>query len=308
MSEKEEKKVQEEIDTKPEEKVENVAENNGVEEMSEKDVNTIEEKNEKVEEKVAENVETSKKKEKKAINALKIFYKPAEAIKTAVKHNYWKSGLIFLLVYFLVVGVLSAFQVVQVRFASYDAQVDYLEEKLDQAEENYSKRGTTYYKVLVENYEERLDEVKSNKWSIFKDIELYLSMIKNFAVSLASTVIRILLLILFLFVIGKIFTKQGKFSQIIAGVGLSVNVYYINLIVLPLLAKFPLMGSVSALASVVSAFVLVLLYLVFKNTFEADEDKSAIGAFLSMALVILVTTFVADGFTFVSGIIEKIFA
>jgi len=302
MSENEEKKVQEEVEEKIDGKVTETAEEINGETEDKKAVDSVEKKEE-----VTEKKEESKK-EKKSINALKIFYKPAEAIKTAVKNNYWKSGLVFLLVYFLVVGVLSAFQVIQVRLASYDAQIDYVEEKLEQAEENYRKRGTTYYRALVENYEERLDEVKSNKWSIFKDIELYLLMIKDFAVSLASTLVRILLLILFLFVIGKILTKQGTFSQVVAGVGLAVNVYYINLIVLPLLAKFPLLGSVSALASVVSAFVLVLLYFVFKNTFEAGEDKSAIGAFISMALVVLITTFVSDGFTFVSGVIEKIFA
>lgn len=251
----------------------------------------------------AENAEVKAEKVvKKSINALKIFYKPVEAVRTAVRNNYWKSGLIFIAFYIFIAAISAGFQTVDIWLSKFDYQIEYYEEKVDE----YQKEDTTYYKMLAEKYEERLKEAKIEKWSSLKDIELYLAMIKASAYMFIYVFARLGLYVLLLFAAGRILTKQGKLSQVVAGVGISVNVYYINLIVLPLIAKIPLLGSLSALSSIVSAFVLFLLYFVFKETFETDDEKSAIGAFAAVAVVTLILAFLGDGIEFVQEIIAKL--
>lgn len=251
----------------------------------------------------AENFEVKEEKNvNKPINALKIFYKPVEAVKTAVKNNYWKSGLIFIAVYIFAVAILTGLQTAEAWLLRFDYQIEYYEEKVDE----YKKEDSSYYKMLTEKYEERLKEAKNEKWSSFKDIELYLTMIKASGTMFIYVFARLGLLILLLFAAGRIFTKHGKFSKVVAGVGLSVNVYYISLIVLPIVAKIPLLGSFAALSSVVSAFALFLFYIVFKETFETDDEKSAIGAFAAIAVVTLILAFLGEGIEFVQEIIAKL--
>ncbi|MBP3285210.1 MAG: YIP1 family protein [Clostridia bacterium] len=305
MGENEETKLQEGVENKAEEKAESAAENKTTEKVEENKAEEKKEKKEENQEKQAE-VKKKEKKEKKPINALKIFYKPEEAVKTAVKNNYWKSGLIFLFIYFLIVGMVSTLQFVQVKLSGYDFSIKYAQERLDKAKENYRERQTTYNRLQVEKYEETLNEVRKSKWENFADFEFYLSMGGKFVTSAVTAFIRILLLIALLYAIGKLMKGQGKFSQVVAGVGVSVNIYYISLILLPLLAKIPFLSSVSVLGSVVSALFLVLIYFAFKNTFELDEDRSVIGAVLAMAIMVLIIAFVSDGFTFVSDVVKKV--
>jgi len=239
-----------------------------------------------------EEIDVGEKKEKKVWNIALFFQRPVEAIQKVVKNNCWKSGIVFILIYLLIAGLVSSFQFVQVKLASYDAAIDYAKERLEQAEDNYRTYATSYYKAQVEIYKENLSSARTGKWKNFADFDFYSDIAENFSTVVSASAIRFVLLIVILFVVGKVLNGQGKFSQIVAGVGLSVNVYYISLIILPLLANIPYLSSFSALTGIVGSLFFLLVYFVFQSTFEFEESKSVIWTFVSMLITVFLTNLI----------------
>ena len=296
------------VEKQNEEVIENKEDEKNESEQVEKD--DVEMKDDNVQEVVEEETkETNKHREKPERASLKnirlFVHKPIEAIKNAVKSDHWKSGLVCILLYLVVVGLVSCFQFVQVKLSSYDAAIDYAKERLEQAEEDYKAYATSYYKAQVDVYKENLNTVRRNKWKNFADFDFYADITENVSAVVAASGIRFALLIVVLFVVGKMLNGTCKFSQIVAGIGLAVNVQYISLIILSLLAKIPYLSSLAALTGIVGSLFFLLVYFVFQAAFDFEESKSVIWTFVSMLITVFLTNLILYSDVWTSNTISQ---
>jgi len=332
------------IEENKDEKVENKAEetNNEIKEVEEKKQEEVENKNEEVEEEKSEEIKNkaeedeekkedkesendsntvssdeekdkseseeavADKNEKKVSKFIAFLQNPVDAVKNVVKNNSWKSGLAFLLLYLFIVGLVSSFQFAEIKLASYDVAINYAKERLENAEENYRVHPTSYYKTQVEVYKETLSEARSEKWKNFVDFDFYVDIAKTFGMAVLASTIRFALLMVILFVVGKVLNGQGKFSQIVAGVGWSANVYYISLIILPLLAQVPYLSSLEGLTGIVGSLFFLLIYFVFQSTFDFDENKSLIWTFVSMLITVFLVNLILYSETWTSSVTNNL--
>ena len=112
-------------------------------------------------------------------------------------------------------------------------------------------------------------------------------------------------MIVVLFVVGKMLNGTCKFSQIVAGIGLAVNVQYISLIILPILAKIPYLSSLAALTGIVGSLFFLLVYFVFQDAFEFEESKSVIWTFVSMLITVFLTNLILYSDVWTSNTINQ---
>ena len=106
--------------------------------------------------------------------------------------------------------------------------------------------------------------------------------------------ITLALLVVILFVMGKVFNGNGSFTGLIAGVGLATSIYLISVLVLPLLAKIPHMDFLSYLIPAFNYIFALLVYIAFTASFDFDTDKSVWAILVAFAIAMLISGLIGE--------------
>lgn len=238
------------------------------------------------------------------------FMHPASAVKEAVKNNSFKVGLICMLIYILVLGIIGLVNAVEARLTPYKYQIKYANEELDNANKNLEKykkdleknKDDDYYKSRVEDAKERVEdakdnikEIKSERLDQFKKGDTYKDIIKIAWNRMFDPLITLALLVVILFVMGKVFNGNGSFPGLIAGVGLATSIYLISVLVLPLLAKIPHMDFLLYLIPAFNYIFALLVYVAFTASFNFDTDKSVWAVLVAFAIAMLISGLISEG-------------
>jgi len=246
-----------------------------------------------------------------AFSSMKNFFlHPASAVKEAVKNNSFKVGLICMLIYILVLGIIGVVNGVEARLTPYKYQIKYAKEDLEDANKDLEKakkdleknKDDEFYKERVENAKERVEdekdnikEIKSERFDQFKKLDTYKAILKTAWNRMFDPLVTLALLIIILFVMGKVFNGNGSFTGLIAGVGLATSIYLISVLVLPLIAKIPHLDIVNYLIPAFNYIFALLVYVAFTSTFDFDTDKSVWAVLTAFAVAMLISGLIGEG-------------
>ena len=236
-----------------------------------------------------------------------IFINPLKAIKDAISNKRWVNGLIYILIFSLISGVTSVVSYAWNELEYYNSQIQYAKEDYKEAEEEYeeakanyllndsyyNERSVGWAESALETAEGRLETAKENRMERLTSFSFITGVIVQFVKEFITPILTVLIIALLLLAVGKIFKGNGTFTQALAGVGLSYNIKYLSAMVLPLLAKIPLIGWIfSAASSGITAIFGVYIYLVAKETFEIDENRTTLAVFLGVWIAALISRIV----------------
>ena len=227
------------------------------------------------------------------------FLHPASAVKEAVKNNSVKVGLICMLIYILVLGIIGIVNSVESELSYHSKRIENAKEYLEEAKEDLkdnedSEYMKEYYEGNVESAQKSLDEAKEDRNDLLKDKKFYTGIIKSAWNRMFDPLITLALLIVILYVMGKVFNGNGSFTGLIAGVGLATSIYLISVLVLPLLAKIPHLDFLTYLIPAFNYIFALLVYIAFTASFDFDSDKSVWAVLTAFAIAMLISGLVGE--------------
>ena len=222
------------------------------------------------------------------------FMHPASAVKEAVKNNSFKVGLICMLIYILVLGIIGLVNSVESSLSWQNKMIKEYQEDLKEAKDDLKEHKDDefmkdYYEERVESTQKTLDKAKKERNELFTDGDFYKGLIKSAWNRMFDPLITLALLVVILFVMGKVFNGNGSFTGLIAGVGLATSIYLISVLVLPLLAKIPHMDFLTYLIPAFNYIFALLVYVAFTASFNFDSDKSVWAVLVAFAIAMLIS-------------------
>jgi len=227
------------------------------------------------------------------------FLHPASAVKEAVKNNSFKVGLICMLIYILVLGIIGLVNSVESSLSwknelIKDYQEDLKEAKEDLKEHKDDEYMKDFYQERVDSAQKSLDKAKKDRNELFTDGDFYKGLIKSAWNRMFDPLITLALLVVILFVMGKVFNGNGSFTGLIAGVGLATSIYLVSVLVLPLLAKIPHMDFLTYLIPAFNYIFALLVYVAFTASFDFDTDKSVWAVLVAFAIAMLISGLIGE--------------
>jgi len=249
---------------------------------------------------VNENVQAEQPKEGKKgtfTNFLKnfglIFIKPGTAIKDAVTNKRWVNALIYVLIFSVISGVSGMISSGWSSLKYYNSRVEVAKENYESAKRSFALNDSYYNSRILEIAENSLEVAKENRIERIFSFDFIIGLVGRFVQNFITPILTVIIITALLLLVGKIFKGKGAFSQVLAGVGLSYNIKYLSSMILPLLAKIPFVGAVaSAAITGIAAIFGIYIYLVSKETFEIDENKSVLCVFFAIWLATLISRLV----------------
>jgi len=235
-----------------------------------------------------------------AFSSMKNFFlHPASAVKEAVKNNSFKVGLICMLIYILVLGIIGLVNSVESSLSwknelIKDYQEDLKEAKEDLKEHKDDEYMKDFYQERVDSAQKSLDKAKKDRNELFTDGDFYKGLIKSAWNRMFDPLITLALLVVILFVMGKVFNGNGSFTGLIAGVGLATSIYLVSVLVLPLLAKIPHMDFLTYLIPAFNYIFALLVYVAFTASFDFDTDKSVWAVLVAFAIAMLISGLIGE--------------
>lgn len=227
------------------------------------------------------------------------FLHPASAVKEAVKNNSFKVGLICMLIYILVLGIIGLVNSVESSLSWQNKMIKEYQEDLEDAKDDLKENEDSeymkeYYEENVESAKKRLDKAKKERNELFTDGDFYKGLIKSAWNRMFDPLVTLALLVVILFVMGKVFNGNGSFTGLIAGVGLATSIYLISVLVLPLLAKIPHMDFLTYLIPAFNYIFALLVYVAFTASFDFDTDKSVWAVLVAFAIAMLISGLIGE--------------
>lgn len=219
-----------------------------------------------------------------------IFIKPGTAIKDSITNKRWVNGLIYILIFSLISGISGMISSGWSSLSYYNSRVEIAQDNYQSAKRNFSLNDSYYNSRMLEIAENSLEVAKDNRIERIFSFDFIIGLVGRFIQNFITPVLTVILITALLLLLGKIFKGNGGFAQVLAGVGLSYNIKYLSSMILPLLARIPFIGGVfSSAITGISAVFGIYIYFVAKETFEIDENKSALAVFFSVWIAALIS-------------------
>ena len=220
------------------------------------------------------------------------FMGPVTAVRNGVKANSWKNGIACILIYVLCIGLIGTYNHVSSELKSYNKQIESAKKTYEQYSKEYKDATSDYskenYKEYMDDAKKSIDDAKEDRTDLLKNGDFYKDTLKTLWNLIINPLVFMSLLVLLLFVAGKILNGNGTIKSILSGVGLSSIIYLISVVLIPLLVKIPKMGFLFMLVPIVTYIFALLVYVTFEEIYDFESDKSVAAVFGSYAIATLI--------------------